>query len=62
MQNSSITATVDFDREGTQHGFLTLPYSHDDSAWGNIMIPDNGDKKWPGSNITFNRGKPWRRI
>lgn len=39
MQNSSITATVDFDREGIQHGFLTLPYSHDDSAWGSIMIP-----------------------
>ena len=39
MQKSSITATVDFDREGVQHGFLALPYSHDDSAWGSIMIP-----------------------
>ncbi|EJL6719381.1 MULTISPECIES: N(2)-acetyl-L-2,4-diaminobutanoate deacetylase DoeB [Vibrio] len=39
MQKSSITATIDFDREGVQHGFLTLPYSHDDSAWGSIMIP-----------------------
>ncbi|HHF2976589.1 TPA: N(2)-acetyl-L-2,4-diaminobutanoate deacetylase DoeB [Vibrio diabolicus] len=39
MQKNSITATVDFDREGVQHGFLALPYSHDDSAWGSIMIP-----------------------
>ena len=34
-----ITATVDFDRDGLQHGFLRLPYSRDDSAWGAIMIP-----------------------
>lgn len=39
MQDSSISATVDFEREGVQHGFLALPYSHDDSAWGSIMIP-----------------------
>jgi N-alpha-acetyl-L-2,4-diaminobutyrate deacetylase len=34
-----ISATVDFDRDGVQHGFLRLPYSRDDSAWGAIMIP-----------------------
>jgi len=39
MQASSITATVDFEKDGRQHGFLKLPYSHDDSAWGSIMIP-----------------------
>ncbi|MHC6529583.1 N(2)-acetyl-L-2,4-diaminobutanoate deacetylase DoeB [Vibrio proteolyticus] len=47
MQNSSISATVDFNQEGIQHGFLTLPYSHDESAWGSVMIPvtviKNGD-------------------
>ena len=36
---SPITATVDFDREGVQHGFLRLPYSRDDAAWGSVMIP-----------------------
>jgi N-alpha-acetyl-L-2,4-diaminobutyrate deacetylase len=36
---SPISATVDFDRDGKQHGFLNLPYSRDDSAWGSIMIP-----------------------
>ncbi len=36
---SPISATVDFDRDGVQHGFLRLPYSRDDSAWGAIMIP-----------------------
>jgi N-alpha-acetyl-L-2,4-diaminobutyrate deacetylase len=36
---SSISPTVDFDRDGVQHGFLRLPYSRDDSAWGSVMIP-----------------------
>jgi len=39
MRPSPITATVDFDADGVHHGFLTLPYSHDASAWGSIMIP-----------------------
>ncbi len=44
---SPISPTVDFDRDGVQHGFLRLPYSRDDSAWGSVMIPicvvRNGD-------------------
>ena len=36
---SPVTPTVDFDRDGVQHGFLRLPYSRDDSAWGSVMIP-----------------------
>ena len=39
MQDSAISATVDFHLDGVQHGFLKLPYSHDQSAWGNVMIP-----------------------
>jgi N-alpha-acetyl-L-2,4-diaminobutyrate deacetylase len=36
---TTIDPTVDFDADGVQHGYLRLPYSRDDSAWGNIMIP-----------------------
>lgn len=39
MRDSPITATVDFDADGVQHGFLRLPYSRDDAAWGSVMIP-----------------------
>jgi len=39
MRANPITATVDFDRDGVQHGHLKLPHSHDASAWGSIMIP-----------------------
>ena len=36
---SSITPTIPLDRRGASHGFLRLPYSRDDSAWGSVMIP-----------------------
>jgi N-alpha-acetyl-L-2,4-diaminobutyrate deacetylase len=42
-----IVATVPFEEDGKHHGFLRLPYSRDDSAWGSVMIPitvvRNGD-------------------
>ncbi|MBW9104235.1 N(2)-acetyl-L-2,4-diaminobutanoate deacetylase DoeB [Paraburkholderia phenoliruptrix] len=47
MRASPIQPTVDFNADGEQHGFLKLPYSHDASAWGAVMIPitviRNGD-------------------
>lgn len=36
---SPISATVDFEADGVQHGFLKLPISTDESAWGAVMIP-----------------------
>ena len=39
MKDSPISTSLDFDRDGAHHGFLKLPYSRDDSAWGAIMIP-----------------------
>jgi N2-acetyl-L-2,4-diaminobutanoate deacetylase len=39
MWPSPIVPTVDFGVDGVQHGFLRLPYSRDDSAWGSVMIP-----------------------
>lgn len=39
MKPNPITSTVPFDEDGTHHGFLRLPYSRDDSAWGSVNIP-----------------------
>ncbi len=39
MKANPIEATVDFEADGIQHGFLRLPWSRDESAWGNLMIP-----------------------
>lgn len=47
MTPNPITPTIPLDRDGAHHGYLKLPYSRDDSAWGSIMIPitviKNGD-------------------
>ncbi len=47
LRPSPISAHVDYDRDGVQHGYLSIPYSHDESAWGSIRMPicviRNGD-------------------
>ncbi|WP_170480058.1 N(2)-acetyl-L-2,4-diaminobutanoate deacetylase DoeB [Ruegeria arenilitoris] len=39
MKANPISPTIPLDQDGVHHGFLRLPYSRDDSAWGSIMIP-----------------------
>ena len=36
---TAITPTIPLDAPGKHHGFLRLPYSRNDSAWGSVMIP-----------------------
>ncbi|MGB1009552.1 MAG: N(2)-acetyl-L-2,4-diaminobutanoate deacetylase DoeB [Thiolinea sp.] len=47
MTASPVSTTLDFEQDGVQHGFLSLPHSHDESGWGMLMIPitvaKNGD-------------------
>lgn len=47
MVHNPIVPTIPFDKDGVHHGYLRLPYSRDDSAWGSVMIPvtviRNGD-------------------
>ncbi len=47
MKANPIQPTISLDEDGKRHGFLRLPYSRDDSAWGSVMIPitviRNGD-------------------
>ena len=51
--NNPISATIDFDQNGVQHGFLQLPYSHDESAWGSIMIPITVAQNGIGPTVLF---------
>lgn len=39
MSKNPIRSTIPLDGKGKDHGFLRLPYSRNDSAWGNVMIP-----------------------
>ena len=48
MRASPVTATLDFEADGVQHGFLKLPHSHDASAWGAVMIPVTVVKRGEG--------------
>lgn len=56
MRASPITPTVDYDADGVQHGFLKLPYSRDDSAWGAIMIPLTVVKRGEGPTVLLTGG------
>lgn len=51
-----IQPTVDYERDGVQHGYLNLPYSRDDSAWGAVMIPITVIKNGSGPTALFTGG------
>lgn len=55
LRPSPISATIDLDVPGVRHGFLRLPYSRDDAAWGSVMIPLTvvvGDAPGPTALLT----------
>ncbi|MBV1787823.1 N(2)-acetyl-L-2,4-diaminobutanoate deacetylase DoeB [Marinobacterium sp. D7] len=56
MRANPITPTIDYDREGIQHGFLRLPYSRNDSAWGAVMIPVTQFKHGEGPTALLSGG------
>ncbi len=37
--DSPVSPTIPLDADGVHHGFLKLPHSRNDSAWGSVMIP-----------------------
>ena len=51
LRPSPIAASVDFERDGVQHGHLKLPYSRDDSAWGAVMMPVAVVKRGKGPTV-----------
>lgn len=56
LRPSPISATVDFDADGIQHGFLKLPISTDESAWGAVMIPITVIKNGEGPTALLTGG------
>src|SRR5438309_2152456 len=53
---SPISASVDFARDGVQHGHLKLAHSRDDSAWGSVMIPIAVVKRGEGPTALLTGG------
>ncbi|MGE0006479.1 MAG: succinylglutamate desuccinylase/aspartoacylase family protein [Parvibaculaceae bacterium] len=56
MSSSRITSTVDFEKDGRQTGFLRLPHSVHESAYGWIPIPIVLLKNGAGPTILLNSG------
>ncbi|MBM7345038.1 N(2)-acetyl-L-2,4-diaminobutanoate deacetylase DoeB [Pantoea coffeiphila] len=54
--NTPVYAGVDFNSPGVQHGFLKLPHSHDESAWGAVMIPITVINGTPGPTALLTGG------
>ncbi len=38
-QASRVTATIDLLADGKRHGYLTVPHSSNESAWGSVRVP-----------------------
>lgn len=53
MRDNPISTDIDFEKDGIQHGFLKLPYSSNQSAWGAIMIPITLFKRGNGPTALF---------
>jgi len=56
MKPNPITPTIPFDVDGKHHGFLRLPHSRDDSAWGSVMIPVTVIKNGTGPTVLLTGG------
>ncbi len=56
MRPSPIGLDLDLDRDGVQHGHMRLPYSHDESAWGSVMIPITVIRNGPGDTALLTGG------
>ncbi len=56
MAVNPIVSTIDLEADGEHHGFLRLPYSRDDSAWGSVMIPITVIKNGEGPTALLTGG------
>jgi uncharacterized protein len=56
MSRSRISADIDFTKEGKQHGFLRLPHSVHESAYGWIPIPITSIRNGQGPRVLLVSG------
>ncbi|MCP4010089.1 MAG: N-alpha-acetyl diaminobutyric acid deacetylase DoeB [Proteobacteria bacterium] len=56
MKENPISCSLDFNKQGIQHGFLRLPHSRNDSAWGAVMIPVTVMKNGEGPTALLSGG------
>jgi N-alpha-acetyl-L-2,4-diaminobutyrate deacetylase len=52
-ENSRVSCTIDLDAPGKHAGYLNVPWSRDDSAWGAIRIPIHVIRGGAGPTVLF---------
>ncbi|MGB3492695.1 MAG: succinylglutamate desuccinylase/aspartoacylase family protein [Elainellaceae cyanobacterium] len=53
---SRISTDLDFEQDGKQVGYLTVPHSRNESAWGSLLMPIACIKHGAGPTILFTGG------
>ncbi len=51
-----ILTSMDWEADGKQHGYLSVPYSSDDSAWGAVRVPITLIRNGEGPCVLFTGG------
>ncbi len=56
MTDSKISANVDFEAEGKQVGWLTIPHSRNESGWGSMHMPVSVIRNGRGPTVVLTGG------
>ncbi len=56
IELSPVSSDVNFEKDGKQCGYLRVPYSTNNSAWGSILIPIIVFKNGQGPTVLFTGG------
>ncbi|MBT6202947.1 MAG: succinylglutamate desuccinylase/aspartoacylase family protein [Alphaproteobacteria bacterium] len=56
MTDSKISANVDYEADGKQVGWLTIPHSRNESGWGAMHMPISVIKNGSGPTVLFTGG------
>ena len=56
IRRTRVIADVDYDKAGKQFGFLRVPNSNNDSAWGAVAIPIVVVKNGSGPTLLLTAG------
>lgn len=50
---SRVSTDIDYEKDGKQSGFLRVPHSRNESAWGTLMVPITVVKNGSGPTVLF---------
>ena len=51
-----VTSSIDWNAEGKQHGYISAPYSANESAWGAVRVPITVIRNGHGPSVLFTGG------